>query len=284
MGPVSPVSARAMPLLEGRGLSHRFGERSVLADVDLTLLPGSIVVALGPNGAGKTTLLRTLSGVLSPDLGEVRIEGRLLPEYSRREVAQRVAVIPRDLTVPFPFRVREMVAMGRAPRLGALGREGAEDREAVGRALARMGLARFGERAFPTLSAGERQRVLLARAFAQDAPLLLLDEPTAHMDLGHRLFVFESLRDWVHSDAEARAVLVVTHDLTLAAAFADAVLLLHEGRVVASGTPEEVLIPERIESVYAAEVEVGRDREGNLRIVALRSRIRYSARPDGPDR
>ncbi len=280
---MGPVSAGAVPLLEGRGLGHRFGERSVLADVDLSLLAGSIVVALGPNGAGKTTLLRTLSGVLSPDRGEVRIEGRLLPEYSRREVAQRVAVIPQDLTVPFPFRVQEMVAMGRAPRLGALGREGAEDREAVGRALARMGLARFDDRAFPTLSAGERQRVLLARAFAQDAPLLLLDEPTAHMDLGHRLFVFESLRDWVHNDAEARAVLVVTHDLTLAAAFADAVLLLHEGRVVSSGTPEEVLIPERIESVYAAEVEVGRDREGHLRIVALRSRIRYSARPDGPD-
>ena len=278
------MSARAVPLLEGRGLSHRFGERSVLADVDLSLLAGSIVVALGPNGAGKTTLLRTLSGVLSPDLGEVRIEGRLLSEHSRREVAQQIAVIPQDLTVPFPFRVREMVAMGRAPRLGTLGREGAEDREAVGRALARMGLAQLEDRAFPTLSAGERQRVLLARAFAQDAPLLLLDEPTAHMDLGHRLFVFESLRDWVQNDAEARAVLVVTHDLTLAAAFADAVLLLHEGRVVASGAPEEVLIPERIESVYAAEVEVGRDREGHLRIVALRSRIRYSARPDGPDR
>jgi iron complex transport system ATP-binding protein len=265
-------------------LGHRFGDRAVLEDVNVDLSSGELVVALGPNGAGKTTLLRALSGVLAPDRGDVELDTQRLSTLSRRAVARRIAVIPQDLTVPFPFRVREMVAMGRAPRLGALGREGSTDRDAVESALVRMGLGALSERLFPTLSAGERQRVLLARALAQDAPLLLLDEPTAHMDLGHRLFVFESLQEWIAAAPEGRAVLVVTHDLTLAAAFADVVFLLHDGRVVSSGRPEEVLTPARLGDVYAADVDVSRDAQNRPLIVALRSRIRYPARPDGPHR
>lgn len=278
------ASGASPALLRARGLAHRFGEQTVLDGVSIELRPGSLGVALGPNGAGKTTLLRVLSGVLLPDGGRVELGGRPLASFSRRAIARRVAVIPQDLSVSFPFRVREMVAMGRAPRLGVLGREGPEDRDAVADALAQMGLGRLAPRPFQTLSAGERQRVLLARALAQGAPILLLDEPTAHMDLGHRLFVFESLREWVSAEPGRRAVLVVTHDLTLAASFADEIVLLHGGRVVAAGRPEEVLTPERLEPVYAAEIEVDTDARGRLRVVALRSRIRYPARPDGPPR
>jgi iron complex transport system ATP-binding protein len=253
----------------------------VLDDVTFLLPPGKLAVVLGPNGAGKTTLLRALAGVLTPESGSIFLDGHPVRDLPRREVARRVAVVPQDAAVPFPFRVREIVAMARAPHLGPLGREGPSDREAIDRALSAMGLYPFEGRPFPTLSGGERQRVLLARALAQEAELLLLDEPTAHMDLGHRLFVFESLRGWIAEAPERRAALAVTHDLALAAAFADLTVLLHRGRVVASGTPEEVLEAERIESVYDADVEVRPGSRGRPVVVAVGSRIRYPARRDG---
>jgi iron complex transport system ATP-binding protein len=260
---------------------HRFGPLRVLDDVEISVSPGQLLVALGPNGAGKTTLLRVLSGVLTPNAGVVELEGDRLADLTRREIARRVAVVPQDSVVPFPFRVSEIVAMGRSPHLGPLGREGVADRDAIASSLRAMGLLPVAERRFQTLSGGERQRVLFARALAQDPNLLLLDEPTAHMDLGHRLFVFESLRRWITEGGRSRAALVVTHDLGLAARFADGILLLHRGRVVAEGTPEEVLQPDRIGSVYAADVQVFRDDAERPVVVALRSRIRYSAPADG---
>jgi iron complex transport system ATP-binding protein len=147
-----------------------------------------------------------------------------------------------------------------------------------------MGLLSVAGRRFQTLSGGERQRVLFARALAQDPKVLLLDEPTAHMDLGHRLFVFESLRRWITADGKPRAALVVTHDLGLAARFADKLLLLHQGRVVAEGAPDDVLQPDRIASVYAADVQIVQDDAERPVVVALRSRIGYSALPDGSKR
>lgn len=278
------VGETALPLLGARGLEHRFGGPCVLDDVSLTVSPGQLLVALGPNGAGKTTLLRVLSGVLIPDAGLVELEGRLLGRFTRREIAQRIAVVPQDTAVPFPFRVFEIVAMGRSPHLGPLGREGPSDRDAVERSLRTMGLLPVAERRFQTLSGGERQRVLFARALAQEPNLLLLDEPTAHMDLGHRLFVFESLRQWIAEAGQSRAALVVTHDLGLASRFADGMLLFDQGRVVAAGTPSDVLQPDRIASVYSADVEIVPDDAGRPVVVALRSRIRYSARPDGSNR
>jgi iron complex transport system ATP-binding protein len=274
----------AVPLLSTRGLEHRFSGPRVLDDVSLTISPGELLVALGPNGAGKTTLLRVLSGVLIPDAGAVELEGRPVGRLSRREIARRVAVVPQDTAVPFPFRVFEIVAMGRSPHMGPLGHEGPSDRDAVERALQTMGLFPIAERRFQTLSGGERQRVLFARALAQEPRVLLLDEPTAHMDLGHRLFVFESLRQWIDEGGQGRAALVVTHDLGLASRFADGMILLDRGRVVASGAPSDVLQPDRIASVYAADVQIARDDVGRPVVVALRSRIRYSARPDGSNR
>ena len=262
-------------LLAGARLAKSFGSLRVLDAVDVSLEPGQLLVVLGPNGAGKTTLLRVLSGVLAPDGGAVTLRGTALAGLSRREAARGLAVVPQEQGVPFPFRVREMVAMGRAPWLGALGREGPRDREQVDAALAELGLEPFAERIYGTLSGGEKQRVLVARALAQDADLLLLDEPTAHMDLGHCVHTFEWLRAWLAA-RPSRAALVVTHDLLLGARFADEILLLDRGRVVAQGPPGDVLTAERIAEVYGVDARVSRDEHD--RVVVIPERSRASAR------
>ena len=268
-------------LLAARGISHAFAATPVLTSVDLALRPGQLLLVVGPNGSGKTTLVRILAGVLAAHGGEIELAERPLSTYTRREVARRLAVVPQEMLVPFPYRVREMVAMGRAPFLGALGREGPRDREVVEAALASLGLTLLAERIFPTLSGGEKQRVVLARALAQESPLLLLDEPTAHMDLGHRVHTFEWLRAWIAAKPLERGVLLVTHDLLLAVRFADAVVLLDRGRVVAQGEPCEVLTSERIGAVYGVDTTVTEDEAGRPLIVAVRSRIRYPEPSDG---
>ncbi len=270
-------------LVSAAALSHAFGRHAVLDSVDLVLEPGQLCVVVGPNGSGKTTLVRVLAGVLDPHAGRVELSGRRLAELSRREIARQLAVVPQETQVPFPFRVREMVAMGRAPHLGPLGREGPSDHAAVRGALETLGLVALAERHFPTLSGGEKQRVILARALAQETPVLLLDEPTAHMDLGHRIHTFEWLRSWVTARPGARAVLLVTHDLILAAHFADRLVLLDRGHAVAQGAPAEVLTRERIGEVYGVDAEVSRDRSGRVLIVAVRSRIRYPSPFHGAD-
>ena len=259
------------PLLEARGLWKRFGTQPVLEDVGARLTPGRLLVVLGPNGAGKTTLLRILAGVLPGDRGTVELGGQPLGRHTRRELARELAVVPQEFFCPFPFRVSEMVGMGRTPYLGPLGRERPHDREITEAALGRLGLGPFAERLYPTLSGGEKQRVLLARAIAQATDLLLLDEPTAHMDLGHRLHTFEWLRTWLAEGSGARAALLVTHDLMLGARFADDVLLLDQGRIAGAGPPAEVLSEERIAAVYGVEAHVTRGSDGRVIIVANRS-------------
>jgi iron complex transport system ATP-binding protein len=272
------------PLLAAEGVSHTFGAQPVLDGVDTSIATSTLQVVVGPNGAGKTTLVRILSGVLRAQAGSVHLRGRPIRSLRRREIARELAVVPQELSVPFPYTVRELVSMGRAPRLGPLGREGREDRDAVDRALARLGLAELSGRRVPTLSAGEKERVALARALAQEADVLVLDEPTAHMDLGHRVHTFEWLRRWVREAPERRGALVVTHDLVLAARFADELVLLHQGRVVAAGAPSAVLTPERIADVYNVEAHITHDADGRPTVVAVRSRIGYGSDLDEPER
>jgi iron complex transport system ATP-binding protein len=258
------------PLVEARALRHAFGASPVLDGVELLLAPGRLVVVLGPNGAGKTTLLRALAGVLRPNGGEVRLGDTPLAALSRRQVAQRLAVVPQDGALAFPFSVREMVALGRAPFLGPFGRASADDAARTEAALAALELQSLADRAYPTLSGGEKRRVLLARALAQGVDTWLLDEPTAHMDLGHGLACFEWLRRWL-AGAPGRGIVLVTHDLVLAARFADELVLLERGRVAARGAPAEVLTPERIAAVYRAEVRIERDAEGHLLLAPVRA-------------
>ena len=257
-------------LVAARGVGHAFGGAPVLGGVDLALAAGKLVVVAGPNGAGKTTLLRALAGVLTPDRGEVVLAGRPIASWTRREIAQRLAVVPQESAMAFPFSVREMVALGRAPFLGPLGRESPADVARTDAALAALELEGLAERAYPTLSGGEKRRVLLARALAQGVDTWLLDEPTAHMDLGHGLYCFEWLRAWLGA-APGRGVLLVTHDLVLAARFADELILLARGAVAARGAPGDVLTEERIAAVYGVEARIERDPAGGVLVSPLRA-------------
>ena len=273
-----------MSLLRATGIGHRFGDYVALHDVDLAVEAGELVAVVGPNGAGKTTLLRVLAGLLRPDAGSVQLGTTALETLSRREVARSVAVAAQEEPAPFPYLVSEVVAMGRAPFLGPFGRESESDRRIVRDALERTGLVSLASRRYPTLSSGERQRVVLARSLAQTPRVMLLDEPTAHMDLGHRVKTFEDLRGWIAAAPAERGALVVTHDLVLAARHADRMALLDRGRVLATGTPLDVLQPGRVAEVYGVDVEVSQDASGRPVIVAHGSRIDYTAAPDEPDR
>jgi iron complex transport system ATP-binding protein len=222
----------------------------VLTGVDLPVRAGEVLALVGPNGAGKSTLLAVLAADTRPDEGVVEILGRPAGEWSAAELALRRAVLPQAATLSFPFAAEEVVRMGRAPWAGTRCEE--QDEAAVSEAMAATETAAFAARAFPALSGGERARVALARVLAQRAPLILLDEPTAALDLRHQELVLRVCRERA---AGGDAVVVVLHDLGLAAAYADRVALLRAGRVSADGPPAEVLSAGLLSEVYRPEVE-----------------------------
>ena len=241
------------PALAFEDLRLRIGPREILRGVTLELGRGEMLGLAGPNGSGKTTLLRVASGVLPADAGAVRVRGRPTASFSRRELARELAVVPQDAHVAFPFRVGEVVLMGRSPYLGPLGFETGADLRLAEEAMARVGIAPLAERSILELSGGERQLVLVARALAQDARVLLLDEPTAHLDLRHKIVVLDLVREYVRS---GRSALVVSHDLTLAARTCDRIALLREGALVATGTPADVITPQNLGTTFGIDADV----------------------------
>lgn len=261
------------PLLAASGLRFRYpgAPRHAVDEVDVAVPEGALVGVIGPNGSGKSTLVKLLLGALEPDRGEIRLLGRRLSSWRRREMARRVGVVPQNESVTFPVSVREFVAMGRYPHLGPWRTEGPEDRDAVERALARCDVESLAGRAFSTLSGGERQLARVARALAQEPDLLVLDEPTVSLDVRHEMEIYELLRELVGGGT---TVLLVTHNLNAAARYADRLLLLHEGRARAEGPPGEVLTRETVEDVYGWPVRVVRHPgpgpdEGAPQVVAL---------------
>ncbi|MFB7210710.1 heme ABC transporter ATP-binding protein [Streptomyces sp. NPDC056255] len=245
--PPSPGSAVA----EARGLRVRLGQRPVLESIDLTARAGEVLALVGPNGAGKSTLLAALAADLAAEQGEVRIDGRPVTDWSPAELALRRAVLPQSAALSFPFPVADVVRMGRAPWAGT--ERADEDDPAVASAMAATEVTEFAERPFSALSGGERARVALARVLAQRAPLLLLDEPTAALDLRHQELVLRICRKRA---AAGDAVVVVLHDLGLAAAYADRAAVLHGGRIAVVGPPAGVFTGELLGEVYRQPVEV----------------------------
>ncbi len=241
------------------------GGRRILETVDLTVTRGTLLALVGPNGAGKSTLLSVISGDVDPTSGAVEIDGRPVARQSARDLARRRAVMLQEQRLAFGFRAVDVVRMGRAPWAGT----DAEDRdeEAVADAVVRAELPDLLERTFPTLSGGEKARTGFARAIAQETPVLLLDEPTAAMDLRHQEAVLVEARRLA---TLGRTVIVVLHDLSLAAAHADRVCLLDAGRVVADGSPRHVLDPARLSAVYRHPVDVV-EVAGSLVIVPVRT-------------
>ncbi|MFJ5231289.1 heme ABC transporter ATP-binding protein [Kitasatospora sp. NPDC088391] len=249
-------------LLEAEEVGLVLAGRPLLADVRLTVGAGEILALLGPNGAGKSTLLSVLAGDRRPSTGEVRLDGRPLAAHRPLELARRRALLPQHHEVAFPFPAGEVVRMGRAPWAGTPA--AAEDDRAVAAATAATDCAHLAARPFTALSGGERARVALARVLAQDTPLLLLDEPTAALDLRHQELVLRTAR--ARADAGA-GVIVVLHDLTLAAAHADRIALLDAGRTVALGPTADVLDAALLSRVYRHPVEVLAHPRGGAPIV-----------------
>jgi iron complex transport system ATP-binding protein len=242
-------------LLEAERVSFAYGPRAVLSEVSLVVAPGELVGVIGPNGGGKTTLVRLLSGVLAPRSGSVHLRGTVLTAWRRRELARRVAVVPQDPTLEFPFTALEVVLMGRAPHLPALGFPRAHDLAVARAAMDRLDVAGLEDRPLERLSGGERQRVLLARALAQEPEVLLLDEPTTHLDLRHQAGIYDVVAELRRT--RGVAVVSVLHDLNLAALYCDRLVLLAGGRVVCEGPPVEVLTPAVLGAAYATDVYVG---------------------------
>ena len=240
--------------LVATGVTASYGPRVVLRDCTFRIGSGEVVAVVGPNGAGKSTLLRLLAGLLRPATGAVALDGQDLSTLSRSAVARSIAVVPQIFDTLFPFTVREVVALGRTARLGAFGRASADDVAAVDRAIDELELGALASRRIDRLSGGERQRAVLAMALAQETAVLLLDEPTVHLDPAHQLATLELLREL--AARRQLAVCAVLHDLNLASAFASRIAAIADGRIVHEGTPLEVIHPDLVTAVFGDGLEV----------------------------
>ena len=248
------------------GVSVELGGRDVVDDVDAAIERGEWVGLIGPNGAGKTTMLRAICGLL-PYRGSVRVQGDEVAKVPRRELGRRIALVPQVPSTPVWMTVGEYVLLGRTPHLGALAREGESDRTIASRALERLDLLGYAGRTLGTLSGGERQRVVVARALAQEASIIILDEPTTALDIGHQQQALELLEDL---RGEVQLTLVAAmHDLTLAAQYVDRMILIRAGRIVADGAPADVLTEDGITEHYDASIRV-LEVDGRVAVVPTR--------------
>ena len=257
-------------MLSASDVSYGYADRAfMLRDINLSVPRGSLTGLLGPNGCGKTTLLKLLSGVLPPEHGMVAFDGRALRQIARRELARHIAVVPQETHPAFDYTAVEMVLMGRHPHLGLFQLEGPHDLAVAYDAMAATGTADLAERSYMTLSGGEKQRVVIAGALAQSPDLLLLDEPTASLDLGYQLEV-ASLLSRLNREREVTMVLA-THDLNLAAGLCDTLVLLRGGRVLAQGPTREVLTAPMIAQLYDVDADVRyHEGAGHLTVIPMR--------------
>jgi iron complex transport system ATP-binding protein len=254
-------------MISVRSVSVALDGKRVVDDVDLELAPGEWVTLIGPNGAGKSTLLRAIAGLVSFD-GAIELDGEPLEGLRRRDVARRLAFVPQSPLLPPDMTVREYVLLGRTPHIGPFGSESRRDVAAARRALERLELGPFSERRLHTLSGGEQQRVVLARALAQEAPLLLLDEPTTALDIGRQQQALELVVEL--REQGPLTVLSAMHELTLALQYGDRLALLSGGRLVAAGAPEEIATESLLAEHYGADVQVITNGNGPVAVVPRR--------------
>ena len=255
--------------LSCQNLSFDYPQQRVLSNISLDCVPEQFIGLIGPNGAGKSTLLKLLLGLLQPTAGKVLLNDEPLENFARRDIAQHISLVPQDLSIEYAFTVREIVAMGRNPYLGAYQHETQQDQEIIAHALLRTDLSDLGDRKADQLSGGERQRVFIARALAQQASILLLDEPTASLDLCHQFDLMTLIKKLTN---ENHLSIAAIHDLQLASRFCDRLILLHQGVIVADGSPTEVICEDNLYRYFNIEAKVTQDTsmEG-IRIDVLRS-------------
>lgn len=241
------------PVLEVQSVTLRRNERSILNSISLAVTPGALVAIVGPNGSGKSTLLRVLASLWRASSGRVLLDGLPLERFRRRDLARRIAFVPQDTRIDFSFTVEEVVAMGRYAHRRRFASESREDREAISAAIERCDVSHLCTCPANALSGGERQRVLIARSLAAMPEVVVLDEPTASLDIEHALDILQLCRELA---CEGRAVVLATHDLDAAAHYAGKVELLDHGRLVASGPPADVLSPASVRRVFGVRGEV----------------------------
>lgn len=262
-------SHSAAPAIELTGVGYRYTASDAgLNDIELTVPAASMTAVIGPNGSGKTTLLRLLAGLVSPLSGQVKVGGRSPSAQGRREFAKRVAVVGTQSLLGFPYTVLEVVLMGRAPHIEGFRLESEADLRAAEAAMAATDVTTLAERIFDTLSSGERQRVAMARALAQEPQLMLLDEPAAFLDIKQQTLLYDLLAEL--NRERALTVVSVLHDLNLASLYFDQVVMLSNGRIHAAGTPEEVITYASVREVYQTDVYVDiNDLTGKLNVLPL---------------
>lgn len=236
------------------------GNTEILRGIDFEANEGEFVGIIGPNGSGKSTLLRCLYRVLTPSEGAVFLDGKELSSYRVKESAQKLAVVAQHNYYNFEFSVRDVVMMGRAPHKRALDRDTAEDYQIMRQSLKAVGMQEFEERSFSTLSGGEQQRIILARALAQQTPCLILDEPTNHLDIKYQLWLMDIVKNLDCT------VISAVHDLNIAAMYCDRLYAMKQGKLIVQGTPHELLTPDLIRELYEVDAEVSIDGKGQLRI------------------
>jgi iron complex transport system ATP-binding protein len=255
-------------ILQAEQVSYGHDGNTILRNVEFEVAAGELVGLIGPNGAGKSTLIKIISGLWSGAKGYITLLDKPLKRYSTRQIAQIIAQVPQITALDFPFSVHQIVMMGRNPFLSRFELEAQHDRQIVQRAMQRTNTLALADRLIGTLSGGERQRVLIARALTQEPRLLLLDEPTANLDIQHQIAILDLVRDLVQHDGLGAVAAV--HDLELAARFCDRVVLIYEGEILANGTPDVVLTADNIRHAYEVESQAYVDPiTGHLRIAVL---------------
>jgi len=256
-----------MGILEVQGLRAGYGDGDVIRDIDMSLERGEFACVLGPNGSGKSTLIKALQGLLSDMAGEVRIDGTPLLRMTRREVARKIAFVPQTPDLTFDFSVFEVVAMGRYVHQGRLAGLSAADRRIIEDVLELVAISPLRDKRIAHLSGGERQRVLIARALAQDTPLVFLDEPSSHLDLNYGLEVFEILERLQRE--KGKTILATEHNINLVIPYARRIIFLKAGRVVAQGDPAGMITRDHIQDVFRTEVDIRENRHSKLPEISL---------------
>ncbi len=255
-------------ILQCTSLGLSIQQQTLLDNVSLDFQTGQFIGLIGPNGAGKSTLLKLLSGLSEPSAGVVRLQGQPLKNYTRRDIAQQVSFVPQDTSINYAFSVKEIVAMGRNPHLGAFQPEAEQDLAIIAEALEKTDLASLADRPVDQLSGGERQRVFIARSLAQQTSVLLMDEPTASLDLCHQLEILSLLRNLAE---QGHLVIVAIHDLDMASRFCHRLVIMSKGTIAAEGKPHDVITPQNLRDHFAIEacVEAYPGSSESLRITPL---------------
>ncbi len=251
-----------MPVIEARNINFSYDTKSVMGNVSFAIDEAQIAAVIGPNGSGKTTLLKIINGTLFPNSGKMFVDGKETVRWSRREIARKVAIVPQETSMIFPFYAEEIVLMGRFPHLGRYSFEDKNDYKIVHKAMEKTDTLTFADRRFDELSAGERQRVLIARALAQEPKILLLDESTVFLDLKHQAQFLALLRQL--NTEQKLTVIFVTHDINLAAQNAEKIILLDSGEIYAIGNPADVITAANIKEVYDVDILIDQNPKNRL--------------------